>query len=338
MGGLEKMNALPKRIVLAGGSGFLGGILAKTFAASGDEVVVLTRSPSRRNGHLMEMAWDGKSPGDWASTIDGADVVINLAGKSVDCRYHAANRQAIMESRVASTRVLGQVIGACKRPPKLWLNSSTATIYKNSLDQPMDETGAIGATAEAKDAFSVEVACAWEKALNEARTPNTRKVALRTAMVLGPDGGVFPVLRRLAKLGLGGKMANGRQYVSWIHAEDFCRAIRWIMARPEFSGVVNLAAPNPLPNREMMRAFRQMCGVPFGIPATAWMLEVGAFVVRTETELMIKSRRVVPGRLLASGFRFNFEHMPAALNSIQNCTNTARAQPSHHHRAFFEMP
>ncbi|MFZ0828366.1 MAG: TIGR01777 family oxidoreductase [Verrucomicrobiia bacterium] len=332
------MNATPKRIVLAGGSGFLGRILGKAFVARGDEVAVLTRSPHQRNDCVTEIAWDGKSPGDWTRVINGSDVVINLAGKSVDCRYHASNRLAIMESRVDSTRVLGQVIGECKQPPALWLNSSTATIYKHSLDQPMDEAAAIGATAEVKDAFSIEVACAWEKVFNEAQTPNTRKVALRTAMVLGPNGGVFPVLRRLTQLGLGGKMGNGRQYVSWIHAEDFCRSIEWIMSKTEFYGAVNVAAPHPLPNLEMMRAFRHLCGIPFGIPATAWMLELGAFVVRTETELMIKSRRVVPGRLLASGFQFHFQNMAGALCSIQHTANVGRAKHSHLHRTFFEMP
>lgn len=333
------MNATPKRIVLAGGSGFLGRILGEAFVSSGHEVVVLTRFPGLRNNGLKEIVWDGKTPGDWAGVIDGTDVVINLAGRSVDCRYNASNRRAIMESRVDSTRVLGRVIEGCKRPPALWLNSSTATIYKHSLDQPMDETGAIGATAEAKDAFSIEVACAWEKALDDAQTADTRKVALRTAMVLGPHGGVFPVLRRLTKLGLGGKMGNGGQYVSWIHAEDFCRAIGWIMAKPELSGVVNVAAPSPLPNHEMMRAFRQLCGIPFGLPATAWMLEVGAFFARTETELMIKSRRVVPGRLLASGFHFHFQNMAAALCAIQHPTHTGCTKhPRRPHRAFFEMP
>jgi hypothetical protein len=266
------------------------------------------------------MAWDGKSLGEWAKLVDGADVVVNLAGRSVNCRYHARNRRLILESRVNSTRVLGEAIAQCAQPPRVWLNASTATIYKHSIDRPMDEaTGEIGATPEANDAFSVEVARAWEQALNQARTPDTRKVALRTAMVLGNGrNSVLPVLRLFARFGLGGKMASGRQFVSWIHEVDFCRAIEWLIAREDFIGPVNLAAPNPVPNREMMECVREVCRAPFGLPATRWMLELGAFFLRTETELIIKSRRVVPTRLMAAGFQFRFPHLREALVDLTN--------------------
>ena len=183
----------------------------------------------------------------------------------------------------------------------------------------MDEAGEIEATPEAKDAFSVEVARAWEQALNEAHTPVTRKVALRTAMVFGPgEGGVFRVLRRLARFGLGGKMAGGQQFVSWIHEADFCRAIEWLIHREDFSGPVNVAAPSPVTNAEMMRIFRRVSDAPFGMPAARWMLEAGAFVLRTETELIIKSRRVVPERLLAAGFEFCFPKMVDAVREIED--------------------
>ena len=198
--------------------------------------------------------------GEWARELDGAGMLINLAGRSVDCRYHARNRRLIWDSRVNSTRVLGEAIAGCVRPPRAWLNSSTATIYKHSFDRAMDEAGEIGATPEAKDAFSVEVAQAWEQAFSAARTPATRKVALRMAMVLSRDGGVFPVLRRLARLGLGGSMAGGRQFMSWLHEEDLGRAVEWLIARDDFSGPVNLAAPEPLPNAEFMRRLRAVCG------------------------------------------------------------------------------
>jgi hypothetical protein len=212
-----------------------------------------------------------------------------------------------MESRVKSTRVIGEVIRRCERPPRVWLNASTATIYKHTFGAPHDEHGEIAASAEAYDAFSIEVAQAWERTLDEAFVPKTRKVALRTAMVLGMgENSVFPMLRRLARFGLGGRMGSGKQYVSWIHERDFCGAIDWILERDEFSGPVNLAAPNPVTNAEMMRLLREVVGAPFGLPATEWMLHVGAFVLRTEVELMIKSRRVVPKRLLDSGFRFEF--------------------------------
>jgi uncharacterized protein (TIGR01777 family) len=225
---------------------------------------------------------------------------------------------------VNSTRVLGEAIAQCAQPPRVWLNASTATIYKHSLDRPIDElTGEIGSTPEAKDEFSVEVARAWEQALDEARTPATRKIALRTAMVLGNGpNSVLPVLRRLARFGLGGKMGTGRQFVSWIHEVDFCRAIEWLIAHEDFTGPVNLAAPNPVPNRELMESMREVCRVPFGLPATEWMLELGAFFLRTETELIIKSRRVVPGRLIAVGFQFRFPHPREALVDLCGKTVT----------------
>jgi uncharacterized protein len=304
------------RIMLAGGSGFLGGVLAKHFDRRGWEVIVLTRSPGERSDGVQEVFWDTKSLGEWAKFVDGAEAVINLTGKSVDCRYNEANRRAIIASRVDSTRVLGEAVAKCIQPPRVWLNSSSATIYKHTFDTPMDESGETGATPAVEDEFSIEVIRRWERALEEAQTPATRKVAMRTTMVLGKSGGVFPVLRRLARFGLGGKMGDGRQCISWIHEEDFCRATGWIITNEKLSGVINVAAPDPLPNKETMRFVRKACGVPFGLPATKWMLEVGAVFLRTETELIIKSRRVVPGRLLASGFEFKFPHLGDALEDL----------------------
>lgn len=308
---------MKKRIILAGGSGFLGGELVKKFRAQSCEVIVLTRSPRSRGDGVKEIFWDAKTLGDWAALVDGADVVINLTGKSVDCRYNQKNRREIIASRVDSTRVLGEAIVKCKNPPRVWLNSSSATLYLHTFDTPMDENGPTGATPEAKDAFSIEVIERWERAFDEAQAPRTRKVALRTVMVMGhARNSVFPVLRQLTKFGLGGRMGSGRQYVSWIHQDDFCRAIEWLITHEEISGAVNICAPNPLPNAEMMRLFREVCGVPFGLPATEWMLEIGAFFIRTETELIIKSRRVVPGKLLASGFQFEFPDLRDALQNL----------------------
>jgi uncharacterized protein (TIGR01777 family) len=306
-----------RRIILAGGSGFLGRILREHYLKQECEVVVLTRSPREAKGVSREMAWDGRTLGEWASELDGADVLINLAGRSVDCRYHARNRKLMLDSRVDSTRVLGEAIAQCARPPKVWLNSSTATIYRHNFGPAWNEDGEIGATPEAKDAFSVEVALAWEREFNAAKTSRTRKVALRSAMVFGHGANsVFPVLCRLARLGLGGRMASGSQFVSWIHQTDFCRAIDWLIEREEFIGPVNLAAPNPVTNSEMMATVRKQCGVPRGLPAAAWMLEVGAFFLRTETELIIKSRRVAPARLLLSGFKFQFPELRGALDDL----------------------
>jgi uncharacterized protein (TIGR01777 family) len=305
-----------KRIILAGGSGFLGQALAKQFCKSGIEAVILTRAPRGRADGVKELPWDGKTLGEWAQLVDGADAVINLTGRSVDCRYTAANRRDIVASRVNSTRVLGEAIARCTKPPRVWLNSSSATIYKHTFTTPMDEAGEMGATLEAKDEFSVDVIRQWERALDEARTPATRKIALRITMVFGAAGGVFPVLRRLARFGLGGRMGSGKQFVSWIHIADFLRAMEWLLVHDNFSGPVNLAAPNPLPNAEMMKLMRQAVGMPIGLPATEMMLEVGAVVLRTETELILKSRRVLPGRLLAAGFKFQFPEMGAALRDL----------------------
>ncbi len=308
---------MKRKIIIAGGSGFLGTALARRFAARGDDVFVLTRSPQQRSDGVTDVAWDAKTVGDWASLLECADVVLNLTGKSVDCRYTEKNRHLIIASRVDSTRAVGEAIARCKNPPRTWLNASSATLYKHHPAQPADESGPTGATPEAKDAFSIEVIQQWERALNEARTPETRKIALRITMVFGTSSGVFPVLRRLARFGLGGKMGTGRQFVSWIHEEDFCRAVEWLVDHEDLSGPINLAAPNPLTNAEMMRLVRKACGAPFGLPATEWMLEIGAFFLRTETELIIKSRRVVPGKLLASGFQFHFPNLEDALRNLR---------------------
>ena len=307
-------------MILAGGSGFLGQALAKRFCEGGREVIVLTRTPRVRVDNVKAFSWDGKQLGEWAKLVEGADAVINLTGRSVDCRYTAANRRDIVASRVDSTRVLGEAIARCAKPPRVWLNSSSATIYKHTFTTPMDEAGEMGATPEAKDEFSVEVIRKWEQALEQASTPATRKVALRITMVFGAAGGVFPVLRRFARFGLGGRMGSGRQFVSWIHIADFLRTVEWLLAHDDFSGPVNLAAPNPVPNAEMMRFMREVVGVPFGLPATERMLEVGALLLRTESELILKSRRVVPGRLLVAGFQFQCPEMRAAMQALAGNT------------------
>ena len=306
------------RLILAGGSGFLGQALARHFSALGWDVVVLTREPSPSNSLARQVQWDGKTLAEWRREIDGASVVLNLAGRTVDCRYNAANRRLILDSRVDSTRVLGEAIAHCATPPSTWFNASTATIYRHTLGPAWDESGEIGSTPEAKDEFSVDVAKAWEDAFFQAPAPAVRKVALRSAMVLGCGrNSVFPVLCRLARVGLGGRMGSGKQYVSWIHETDFCRAIEFLIQRNELSGIVNLSSPNPVANDSLMRSFREICGVPFGFPASEWMLELGAFFLRTETELIIKSRRVIPGRLLAAGFEFRFPELTAALRDLK---------------------
>ncbi|MCX5064130.1 TIGR01777 family oxidoreductase [Streptomyces sp. NBC_00201] len=293
------------KVVLPGGTGQVGAVLDRALTAAGHEVVVLTRSPKRER----EIAWDGETIGPWAEAIDGCDVVINLAGRSVSCRYTDENLRDMMDSRVNSARVVGEAIAAAVRPPRVWLQMSTATIYAHRFDAANDEaTGVIGGSeAGVPDywAYSVEIAKNWERAQAQAPTPGTRKVALRSAMVMSPDrGGVFDVLLRLARLGLGGPVGGGAQYVSWIHDEDFVRAVEFLIARDDIEGPVNLASPDPLPHRQFMRALRTARGVPVGLPATRWMAQLGAWAMRSDTELLLKSRRVVPGRLCAAGFTF----------------------------------
>jgi uncharacterized protein (TIGR01777 family) len=312
---------MKSKIVLAGGRGFLGQVLAAHFLERGWDVMVLTRAPRATTNGIQEIWWDGKSLGEWTSALEGASAVINLAGVSVNCRYHARNQRRLVDSRVLPTRILGEAIRECVRPPKVWFNSSTATIYKHTFGPAWDESGEIGAHPDAKDAFSIEIATTWEREFEAAQTPGTRKIALRSAMVLGLGANsVFPMLHRLVRFGLGGTMAGGRQYVSWIHEFDFCLALDWLMDHEAISGVVNLAAPTPVTNREMMSTLRELSRVSIGLPATGWMLEVGAFVLRTETELIIKSRRVVSKRLSDGGFTFRYRTMREAMTELLSRT------------------
>jgi hypothetical protein len=296
-------------------------LLASHFHGQGQHVVVIARSVQPAPWQVVH--WDGTSLGDWASHLEGADVLINLAGRSVNCRYTPANRNAIKDSRIQTTRLLGQAVTVLARPPRLWMNASTATIYRHALDRPMDEeTGEIGGhepDAPGTWRFSIDVATSWEGAFFSSVTPETRKVALRSAMVMSPDrGGIFGELLRLVRFGLGGTAGSGRQFVSWIHGKDFLRSIEYLIAHEECAGAFNLASPNPLPNREFMRTLRQAWGAPLGLPATVWMLELGAWFLRTETELILKSRRVVPGRLQRAGFEFHFPDWPAAATDLVN--------------------
>lgn len=297
------------KIVIPGGSGKVGTVLARAFHASGHEVIVLSRKAA--NAPWRSVEWDGETLGDWAKEFEAADAIINLAGQSVNCRYTAENRKIITESRLKSTKVVGDAICQAWTPPRVWLQASTATIYAHRYDAPNDEANGIigGAEPNAPDTwrFSIEVATSWERALKESPTPNTRRVAMRTAIVMHPDyGSPFDILLRLVKFGLGGQAGDGRQYMSWIHEFDLVNALLWLIEHEELEGPVNLAAPNPLTNAEFMRTLRAAWGVPFGLPASEWMLELGALVCQSETELILKSRRVIPARLLESGFKFQF--------------------------------
>jgi len=316
----------PLRIVMPGGSGQVGQMLARYFQERGHYVTVLTRGPYAAAWQTVH--WDGEHTGPWTEHLEGADICINLAGRSVNCRYHAENRRAIYDSRIGSTRILNQVIAGLAEPPWLWLNASTATIYRHALDRDMDEArGELGgnefifARTRAPETwnFSIRVAKDWEAEFFSTPTPRTRKVAMRSAITLSPNpGNAFAIFSNLVRLGLGGTQGNGRQFVSWIHELDFARALEFLIDHDELQGPVNIATPNPLPNCAFMQELRDAWGVPNGLPAPAPLIEIGSFLLRTESELVLKSRRVIPGRLLDAGFQFEFPDWARASEDLVN--------------------
>jgi uncharacterized protein (TIGR01777 family) len=314
MHGSAELPSRPLRIVIPGGSGQVGRLLARFFQERGHHVTILTRGPY--TAPWLTVHWDAKSLGPWVETLEGADVCIHLSGRSINCRFTPLNRRELFDSRIGPTRLLHRAFGVLVNPPRLWLNASTATIYRHALDRDMDEAaGEIGGNelisrrrrAPEKWNWTIQLARAWESAFFSTPTPRTRKVAMRTSLVFSPvPGNVFSVFSNLVRFGLGGTQGNGRQYVSWIHEADFARALEFLIGREEIDGPVNLAAPNPLPNREFMAALREAWEMPNGLPAPAPIIELGSLLMRTESELVLKSRRVVPGRLLDAGFEFVF--------------------------------
>jgi uncharacterized protein len=310
----------PLRVVIPGGTGRLGQILARHFHEQGHAVTCIARHPKPEEWKTL--LWNAYDLGEWARAIDGSDVVINLSGRSVNCRYNTAHRREILNSRTISTGIVGQAIARSSSPPRLWLNASTATIYPHSFDHAMDEVSGDSCGSEpfmpSKWNFSVEVANAWERALFAAETPKTRRIAMRSAMVMTPDdGGPFDYLLRLVRWGLGGASGSGKQYVSWIHEVDFIRAIEFLIANENMEGVVNFTSPNPIPNIKFMTALRRAwCTSYIGLPAPSWLLAPGALILRTEPELVLKSRRVVPRRLIESGFDFHFPNWRSACQDL----------------------
>ncbi|OWP63946.1 TIGR01777 family protein [Hymenobacter amundsenii] len=296
------------KLILAGGSGFLGRHLARHFTQLGYAVVVLGRTA--RPGVVR---WNGRTVGPWAAELEGAAVLINLAGKSVDCRYHAVNRYAIVRSRTDSTRILGEAVAACVTPPAVWLNASTATIYQDTREAQPANTETHGLLGRN---FSETVAQRWEAEFNLAPVPATRRVALRAAIVLGTDGGALPVMAQLARFGLCTPQGSGQQCISWLHIADFCRAVEFLVARPDLEGAFNLCAPAPLSNHAFMALLDQHYRPRWHLPQPQWLLEIGAFLLGTETELILKSRKVIPDRLLSAGFRFRFSDCPTALADL----------------------
>lgn len=291
-----------KKIVIAGGTGFVGKYLTKQFGNLGYQVIIISRQQEN-------IQWNDKS--GIVNALENSEMLINLAGKSVDCRYNENNKTEILKSRTATTKSLGEAILQCSKPPELWINSSTATIYRHAEDRPMTES-----TGEIGKGFSVDVATSWEKSFFSFKLPQTRQVAVRMAIVLGKDGGVMKPFINLVRYGLGGIQGNGKQMFSWIHIEDLFNIILFFQSHKELKGVFNCSAPNPVDNKTLMKTLRQALKVKVGLPSPAWLLEIGAVIIKTETELILKSRWVIPEKLIESGYTFKFLTLETALKNI----------------------
>lgn len=299
------------KIVFAGGNGYLGRVLQEYYKPLTRELIVLSRKPVPPSDNIKTIVWDAKTAGEWTKCLNHADMLINLCGKNVNCRYTPENQSEIIGSRVGPTLLLAHAIQSLPVPPRLWINVTSATIYRHAEDRPQDEdTGEIGY------GFSIDVCKKWEDAFFQNPTPRTRKVALRMGIVLGKRDGAFPRLLTLARLGAGGKLGNGQQYVSWIHEQDAAKCTEWLLQHEGISGVLNCTSPRPVKNEVLMAAIRKACGMAFGVPSPAWLLELGARIVGTETELLLKSRWVLPKRLLDNRFEFSYPEIEHAVNDI----------------------
>lgn len=300
-----------RKIVLAGGNGYLGNVLAKYYRNLAEEVIILSRKDSPGDGNVRTIVWNGIDEGDWECQLEGAELLINLCGKNVNCRYNEKNKAEIIASRVNPTLLLGKAIAKLQHPPELWINITSATIYRHAEDRAQDEErGDIGY------GFSIDVCRIWEQTFFETHTPLTRKIALRMGIVLGRSDGAFPRLLNLVKLGLGGKQGDGEQYVSWVHEQDVPKCTEWLVEKKELEGVINCTAPEPVKNTDLMKCIRNGYGISVGFPSPTWLLELGALMIGTETELILKSRWVLPKRLTDNGYTFLFPKVAHAIKDI----------------------
>ena len=320
-----------KKIIIAGGSGFIGQAMCNYFGAD-NEIIILGRQTTETAGNafgennvnkkllgnIRYVKWNGRTTDRWAHELNGADIIINMAGKSVNCRYTKKNKQEIFDSRTDSTKAIGLAIQQCTSPPKLWINAASATIYPHATDTARDEY-----FTNFSNDFSVQVCQLWEKTFYEQRTPFTRKVVLRMAITLGESGVMIPYFN-LLKFGLGGQQGNGKQMYSWVHVEDTCRIIDWLVNNPELEGTFNCSSPEPVTNKQFMQTLRTITGHKFGLPAYKWMLKIGAAVIGTETELILKSRWVLPTKILQTGFQFKYPLLENALKNIISKTPKKR--------------
>ena len=299
------------KVVLAGGSGYLGDLLANHFCKQAKEIVIFSRKIHPPKNNIRFVTWDGKNFGAWVDELENVDLLINLTGKNVNCRYTPKNMLEIYESRTQSTRVLGEAIINCKTTPKVWINASSATIYTASFDKFMTEkNGVIGHD------FSMDVCKKWEGEFNKFKLPKTRKIITRISIVLGKSGGALPALMNLVAARMGGAQGDGKQFMSWIHEKDICRAMEWLYKNENAIGIFNLTAPQPIPNSDFMKTLREGMHVRWGFPLSHTVLTIGALLIRTETELILKSRKVYPERLLNENFVFEFNDPKEALEDL----------------------
>ncbi len=312
-----------KKIIIAGGSGFIGEEITKHFSRE-NQIIILTRQlknirnnrnqfnlfhpPDFKNVEFIK--WDGVNPGEWTKKLNRTDIIINLTGKTVNCRYTNKNKTEILQSRINSVNAIGRAINQISNPPKLWVNASSATIYRHAPEKPQDEY-----SGEFGEGFSVEVCKTWENAFFSQATSATRKIALRMAITLGPGGVLIPYFN-LLRFGLGGKQGNGNQMYSWIHILDTCHIIEWLNDHPSMEGTYNCCSPNPVTNAEFMKLLRKETGKKIGLPAYEWMLRLGAKLIGTETELVLKSRWVIPQKIVESGFKFRYPKLEEAFTDI----------------------
>lgn len=299
------------KVILAGGSGFIGDIFSSHFIDKGDEVIILSRNPKPNKNGAKSIFWDGITLGDWVSELNHSDTLINLTGKSVNCRYTDENKALILSSRVNATNILGEALKKIDHPPKLWINCASATIYRHAEDRPQDED-----TGEEGTGFSVDVCRKWEQTFHVNQVQGVRQIVLRIAIALGSNGGVLPYYLNLAKFGLGGQQGNGKQYFSWIHEDDLKGIVDFVISHQDIEGTLNVSSPHPVKNKQLMKSFRKVAGAPFGLPASKWMLAIGTWALRTETELILKSRWVIPARLIALGYIFK---VPLIDQAIEKC-------------------
>lgn len=302
------------KIVLAGGTGYLGQVLSDYYKSKAKEIIILSRHPHSSQDNIHYQVWDGRTKGEWAKCLEGCDLLINLCGKNVNCRYTKKNQQEIFRSRLEPTALLGKVVAELKGPPKVWIQFASATIYRHAEDHSQDEDqGETGA------GFSVDVCKAWEKTFWEVTVRETRKILLRVGIVFGRRDGMIPRVKNLVRLGMGGKQGTGKQYVSWIHEQDLARTTEWVFNNGTNGETYNCTSPEVIQNKDLMALFRRTMGVPIGLPAPQWLLEMGAMIIGTETELILKSRWVFPKHLLEKGFRFQFAKPEYAIRDILSC-------------------